>query len=147
MNSIILMLTHPMCSPEVYNRESVTYPSDLVGIAGYISKLSSALLDKSSSGVLGAVTADTIVTTCVPRTSVTVRCRDNLDDTGISWNNLGTSGTSDAMNTQQVQFCGRNAECGPVVQRADYGDGSMFVVSFTVKRFDRIDHPSHMNIS
>jgi hypothetical protein len=124
-----LRLTDSFRSPENYTRDGITYPSRLAGIAGYVSTLSSTLLGQSSSGALKLATTDTIVTTCIPRTVVTVECKDNLEGTGMSWNNLGKSDTSGFMDTQQAQFCGRNRGCGNVTQRPDYTAGSVFVVS------------------
>lgn len=124
-----MRLTDSFRSPENYTRDGITYPSRLAGIAGYVSTLSSTLLAQSSSGALKLATTDTIVTTCIPRTVVTVECKDNLEGTGMSWNNLGKSDTSGFMDTQQAQFCGRNKGCGDVMQRPDYTAGSVFVVS------------------
>lgn len=124
-----MILTESLRSPENYTRDGITYPSRLAGIAGYVSTLSSTLLAQTSSGALKLATTDTIVTTCIPRTVVNVECRDNLEGTAMSWNNLGKSDTSGFMDGQQAQFCGRNKGCGDVMQRPDYSAGSVFVVS------------------
>jgi hypothetical protein len=108
----------------------VTYPSELAGIAGYVSTLTSELLNISTSGLLTKATPESILTTCVPRTIVTVKCKDNLDGTGMSWSDLGKSDTDGQMDTQKSQFCGRDgAPCQRVRQRPDYGSGTISLVS------------------
>jgi len=143
--------THPsrylpsslVTSPESYTRDGVTYPSELAGIAGYVSTLTSDLLNISTSGVLKKATPESILTTCVPRTIVTVTCKDNLDDTGMSWNDLGKSDTNGFMDTQQSQFCGRDgAECQNR-QRPDYGSGTISLVS----AFGRLKTTGHSSLT
>ena len=106
----------------------MTYPSSLVGIAGYVSTLTSELLNISTSGVLTKATPESILTTCVPRTEVTVVCKDNLDDTGMRWSDLGKSDTNGKMDTQQSQFCGRDGAGCEDRQRPDYGAGTISLV-------------------
>jgi hypothetical protein len=71
--------------------------------------------------------SETIAVSCLPRVDVTVECKTDLEGTGLSYNNLGTTNTF-WFTTQQMQFCNSSGICDQPDFRNDYRSGTVFVV-------------------